>query len=74
MTTVAAQRLKMGSTEYFLASLTAGELVTRVRTAEEVLHDWDNLSIEDRIQRNINLVFCLARQYSVCSSRFRRQK
>lgn len=54
MTTVAAQRLKMGSTEYFLASLTAGELVTRVRTAEEVLHDWDNLSIEDRIQRNIN--------------------
>ena len=54
MTTVAAQRLKMGSTEYFLASLTAGELVTRVRTAEEVLHDWDHLSIEDRIQRNIN--------------------
>lgn len=54
MTTVAAQRLKMGSTEYFLASLTAGELVARVRTAEEVLHDWDNLSIEDRIQRNIN--------------------
>lgn len=54
MTTVAAQRLKMGSTTYFLASLTAGELVTRVRTAEEVLHDWDNLSIEDRIQRNIN--------------------
>ena len=54
MTTVAAQRLRMGSTTYFLASLTAGELVTRVRTAEEVLHDWDNLSIEDRIQRNIN--------------------
>jgi DNA sulfur modification protein DndB len=54
MTTVAAQRLRMGSTTYFLASMTAGELVTRVRTAEEVLHDWDNLSIEDRIQRNIN--------------------
>ena len=54
MTTVAAQRLKMGSTTYFLASMTAGELVTRVRTAEEVLTDWDNLSIEDRIQRNIN--------------------
>jgi DNA sulfur modification protein DndB len=34
--------------------MTAGELVTRVRTAEEVLTDWDNLSIEDRIQRNIN--------------------
>lgn len=54
MTTVAAQRLKMGSTTYFLASMTAGELVTRVRTAEEVLTDWENLSIEDRIQRNIN--------------------
>jgi DNA sulfur modification protein DndB len=44
----------MGTTTYFLASMTAGELVTRVRTAEEVLTDWDNLSIEDRIQRNIN--------------------
>jgi DNA sulfur modification protein DndB len=54
MTTIAAQRLKMGTTTYFLASMTAGELVTRVRTAEEVLTDWDNLSIEDRIQRNIN--------------------
>jgi DNA sulfur modification protein DndB len=54
MTTVAAQRLTMGSTTYYLASLTAGELVTRVRTAEEALQDWDNLSIEDRIQRNIN--------------------
>jgi DNA sulfur modification protein DndB len=54
MTTVAAQELKMGSTTYYLTSLTAGELVTRVRTAEEALQDWDNLSIEDRIQRNIN--------------------
>jgi DNA sulfur modification protein DndB len=54
MTTVAAQKLKMGETNYYLASLTAGELVTRVRTAEEALQDWDNLSIEDRIQRNIN--------------------
>jgi DNA sulfur modification protein DndB len=54
MTTIAVQRLKMGTTTYFLASMTAGELVTRVRTAEEVLTDWDNLSIEDRIQRNIN--------------------
>lgn len=54
MTTVAAQQLKMGTTTYYLASLTAGELVTRVRTAEEALQDWENLSIEDRIQRNIN--------------------
>ncbi len=54
MTTVAAQELKMGSTTYYLATLTAGELVSRVRTAEEALQDWSNLSIEDRIQRNIN--------------------
>lgn len=55
MHTLPALKLKMGSTEYFLATMPAGQLVSVVRPASEALEDWDNLEIEERIQRDINL-------------------
>lgn len=55
MTTLPAQQLQMGSTRYFLSSMPARELVMVVRPASEALPDWNEMSIEDRIQRDINL-------------------
>ena len=54
MTTIPAQKLRMGSTTYYLASMTARELVFVFRTAAEIWEDDPNLSIEDRIQRDVN--------------------
>jgi len=45
----------MGSTRYFLSSMPARELVMVVRPASEALPEWNEMSIEDRIQREINL-------------------
>ncbi|MEY4168815.1 MAG: hypothetical protein RIR52_2639, partial [Acidobacteriota bacterium] len=55
MTTLPAQRLKMGSTTYYLASMPVRELVMVVKPAAEALADWDEMSIEDRFQRDINI-------------------
>jgi DNA sulfur modification protein DndB len=55
VTTLPAQQLQMGSTHYFLSSIPARELVMVVRPASEALPDWNEMSIEDRIQRDINL-------------------
>lgn len=55
MTTLPAQQLHMGSTRYYLSSIPARELVMVVRPASEALPDWNEMSIEDRIQREINL-------------------
>jgi DNA sulfur modification protein DndB len=45
----------MGSTTYYLSSIPVKELVMVVRPASEALPDWDEMSIEDRFQRDINL-------------------
>lgn len=55
MATLPAQRLKMGSTQYYLASMKARELVSLFRTAAEIWDDDPTLTIEDRIQRDINV-------------------
>lgn len=55
MTTLPAQRLKMGSTTYYLSSIPVRELVMVVKPASEALGDWDDMSIEDRFQRDINV-------------------
>lgn len=54
MATLPAQRLRMGSTTYYLASMKAAELLPVFRTAAEIWADEPNLSIEDRIQRDVN--------------------
>ena len=55
MPTLPAQKLTMGSTTYYLSSIPVKELVMVVRPASEALPDWDEMSIEDRFQRDINL-------------------
>jgi len=55
MNTLPAQELRMGSTTYYLSSIPARELVMVVRPASEALPDWNEMSIEDRIQRDINV-------------------
>lgn len=55
MPTLPAQKLTMGSTTYYLSSIPVKELVMVVRPAAEALPDWDEMSIEDRFQRDINM-------------------
>ena len=54
MTTLAATRAKMGSTTYYLAKMKASLLSGMVQTARDAFPDWDNLTIEERIQRELN--------------------
>jgi DNA sulfur modification protein DndB len=44
---------KMGSVEYYLTTMKAGEAVSKIRIAKE-LPTWDAMSIEERMQREIN--------------------
>lgn len=55
MTTLPAQRLHMGSTTYYLSSIPVKELVMVVKPASEAFAEWDEMSIEDRFQRDINV-------------------
>jgi len=52
-TTVAALRGKLGTTEYFILSMKANELVSTVKIPSEI-EGWENLSIEERYQRDIS--------------------
>ena len=54
MTTLAATRAKMGSTTDYLAKMKASQLSGQVQTARDAFPDWDNLTIEERIQRELN--------------------
>ena len=54
MTTLASTRAKMGSTTYYLAKMKASELSGMVQTARDAYPDWDSLTIEERIQRELN--------------------
>lgn len=53
-TTVPALRGVFGSTEYWLTTMSIGELITKVRLPNE-LEGWDTLDWEERYQRDINL-------------------
>lgn len=53
-TTLSAIRGNFGKTEYWLTTMTVGELLRTVRLPKE-LPNWDDLSIEDRYQRDINI-------------------
>ena len=44
---------KIGTTEYFLTSMTARELVSSVKPADE-LEEWDSMTIEEKMQREPN--------------------
>lgn len=52
-TSIPCIRGKMGSIEYYLTTMKAGEAVTKVRIAKE-LPTWENMTIEERMQRDIN--------------------
>ncbi|MGW2403363.1 DNA sulfur modification protein DndB [Streptomyces sp. NPDC001739] len=52
-TTVPAIKSRMGTIEYYNAKLRAGDLAAIARAASKG-DDWANLSIEERLQRNLN--------------------
>jgi DNA sulfur modification protein DndB len=53
MILIPAMRGKIGSTEYFVATMKASEVVNTIRIPKE-MPDWGNESIEERYQREIN--------------------
>lgn len=52
-TTVAAMKGKLGSTEYFIIAMKAKELIEKAIIPSEI-DGWDNLTLEEREQRDIN--------------------
>lgn len=52
-TTVAAMRAVLGNTEYYILSMKAQELIDKVKIPKE-MDGWDDMSIEERYQRDIN--------------------
>ena len=52
-TTIAAMKGSLGNTEYFIISMKAQELVDKVKIPKE-MEGWEDLSIEERYQRDIN--------------------
>ena len=52
-TTLAAMKARLGDTNYFILSMKAQELVTMVKIPKE-LEGWEDLSVEERYQRDIN--------------------
>lgn len=52
-TTIPCIKGKMGSIDYYLATMKAGEVIARIRTAKEI-PGWDEMGIEERMQREIN--------------------
>ncbi len=53
MKLIPAMRGRIGSMEYFVAMMKASEVVNSVRIPKE-MPDWDQMSIEERYQREIN--------------------
>ena len=53
-TTISAMRGHFGTTEYYLTTMNVGELLHNVRFPQE-LPDWQDLTIEELYQREINL-------------------
>ncbi|CAC9556682.1 hypothetical protein [uncultured Gammaproteobacteria bacterium] len=52
-TTVFAIKGKLGSTEYWVITMKAGEVVSNIRIPKDI-EGWDDLDIEQRYQREIN--------------------
>lgn len=52
-TTVFAIKGKLGSTEYYVITMKAGEVVSNIRIPKDV-EGWEDLDIEQRYQREIN--------------------
>jgi DNA sulfur modification protein DndB len=53
MKLIPAMRGRIGSIEYFVAMMKASEVVNSIRIPKE-MPDWDQMSIEERYQREIN--------------------
>jgi len=53
-TTIPALQAKFGETEYYLTTMRVGEFVRSVRMPTDV-PGWEDLTIEERYQRNINI-------------------
>ena len=52
-TTVPAMKGRLGDTDYYVLSMKAQELVNKV-TIPKKLEGWDDLSVEERYQRDIS--------------------
>ena len=52
-TTVAAMKARLGDTDYYVLSMKAQELVSRVKIPKE-MKEWHDASVEERYQRDIN--------------------
>ena len=52
-TTVAAMKGKLGSTDYFILTMKVQELVEKTKIPSE-MEGWENMSLEEREQRDIN--------------------
>lgn len=50
--TIACLKGKMGSTDYYLATMKAGELINSVGFASEIA-EWEDLDLDERMQREI---------------------
>jgi DNA sulfur modification protein DndB len=55
MITLPAQQLKMGSTTYYLASMPALQLAMIAKSPSRDLPEWEEMSVEDRFQREVNM-------------------
>ena len=55
MITLPAQQLRMGSTTYYLASMPALQLAMIAKSPSRDLPEWDDMSVEDRFQREVNM-------------------
>ena len=53
MITLPAIKGKIGTTEYYLTSMSARELVSSVKPADE-LEEWESMTIEEKMQREPN--------------------
>lgn len=53
MKTIAGIRGRIGSTEYFIVTMKASEVVNSVRIPRE-MPDWDDITVEEKFQREIN--------------------
>ena len=52
-TTIPAMKARLGNTDYYILSMKAGEFVKNVWIPKE-LEGWEDLSVEERYQRDIN--------------------
>ncbi len=54
MNTVGCIKAKMGSTDYFIAKMKAGQLIDSVGFAMEMT-EWDKLSVDEKMQRTLDV-------------------